>query len=263
MKLSFSTIGCPDWTLDDIIATAKDLNYDGIEIRGIGGELYAPAIKQLNEGGEKLTAKLSEVGIAISCLASGATFAVYEKKDEALREAKEYIDLAKKLKVPFVRIMSTDKPYYDGGDISLCKKLFKETVRYAEGSGVTPLMETNGLFVDSALLNSFLEETGGGALWDVHHPFRFNGESIATTANNLKGKIKYVHLKDSVVVNGNTAYRIMGYGDVPIKEALDALKGMNYDGYLTMEWVKRWNRELEEPGVVFAHFPYFVRRTLK
>ena len=65
-----------------------------------------------------------------------------------------------------------------------------------------------------------------------------------------------------MVVNGKTSYRIMGYGDVPIKEALTILKDDGYDGYLTMEWVKRWNRELEEPGVVFAHFPYFIRRTL-
>lgn len=262
MKLAFSTIGCPDWSLDDIIAAASDLHYDGIEIRGIGGELYAPGIKQFAEGRERLAAKLESIGVKISCLASGATFAAHEKKDASLTEAKAYIDLARELKVPFVRIMSTDKPYYDGGDVNLCKTLFKESVRYAEGTGVTPLMETNGLFVDTALLKAFLEETGGGALWDVHHPFRFGGESVDETARNLRGLIKYVHLKDSVVVNGNTSYRIMGYGDVPIKDALRLLKEDGYDGYLTMEWVKRWNRELEEPGVVFAHFPYFIRRAL-
>lgn len=262
MKLAFSTIGCPDWSLDEIIAAAKDLNYDGVEIRGIGGEIYAPAIKQLTEGREKLMAKLASTGVKISCLTSGATFAIHDAKDASLKEAFAYIDLARELSVPFVRIMSTDKPYYDGGDLKLCKTLFKEAVRYAEGSGVTPLMETNGLFVNTALLKDFLDETGGGALWDVHHPYRFGGEKIEETAANLKGKVKYVHLKDSVVVNGTTSYRIMGYGDVPIKEALTLLKNDGYDGYLTMEWVKRWNRELEEPGVVFAHFPYFIRRTL-
>ena len=95
MKLAFSTIGCPDWSLDEIIAAAKDLNYDGVEIRGIGGEIYAPAIKQLTEGREKLMAKLASTGVKISCLTSGATFAIHDAKDASLKEAFAYIDLAK------------------------------------------------------------------------------------------------------------------------------------------------------------------------
>ena len=42
MKLSFSTIGCPDWTWRDIFTTAKDIGMDGIEVRCIGSELFAP-----------------------------------------------------------------------------------------------------------------------------------------------------------------------------------------------------------------------------
>ena len=43
MKLCFSTIGCPDWRLQEIVSAAKDLGYDAIEVRGLGGEIYAPA----------------------------------------------------------------------------------------------------------------------------------------------------------------------------------------------------------------------------
>ena len=46
MKLSFSTLGCPEWSWNEIIATAKDMGFDGVEIRGVGKELYAPAIKE-------------------------------------------------------------------------------------------------------------------------------------------------------------------------------------------------------------------------
>lgn len=262
MKLAFSTIGCPDWSLDEIVTVAKDLNYDGIEIRGVGRELYAPAIKQLTTDSDKFLARLDRVGLEISCLTSGATLAAFDTIEKSASEAKAYIDLANRLRVPFVRIMSTDKPYYDGGDLSLCEKKFSEIVKYAEGSGVTPLMETNGLFVDTSLLKSFLSTTGGGALWDIHHPYRFGGESVDKTYDNIKEFVKYVHIKDSVVKNGTTAYRITGYGDVPIAEAVKLLSDGGYDGYLTMEWVKRWNKDLEEPGVVFAHYPFFMKRIL-
>ena len=41
MKLSFSTLGCPRWTLKEIVATAKDLGFGGVEIRGIGDKINA------------------------------------------------------------------------------------------------------------------------------------------------------------------------------------------------------------------------------
>ena len=39
MKLSFSTLGCPRWDMKEIVATAKDLGYDGVELRGVQSEL--------------------------------------------------------------------------------------------------------------------------------------------------------------------------------------------------------------------------------
>ncbi|HTB23853.1 MAG TPA: hypothetical protein VK711_00720, partial [Puia sp.] len=38
-KLSFSTLGCPDWSFDKIIDFAKANNYEGIEVRGIMREM--------------------------------------------------------------------------------------------------------------------------------------------------------------------------------------------------------------------------------
>jgi hypothetical protein len=35
LKLSFSTLGCPDWSFDKIIDFARDNQYSGIEVRGI------------------------------------------------------------------------------------------------------------------------------------------------------------------------------------------------------------------------------------
>ena len=42
MKLSFSTLGCPRWSFDEMLAIAKDLKIDGIELRGLGNDMYAP-----------------------------------------------------------------------------------------------------------------------------------------------------------------------------------------------------------------------------
>ena len=41
MKLSFSTLACPDFSWTEIYSMAKDFGLDGIEVRGLGKELSA------------------------------------------------------------------------------------------------------------------------------------------------------------------------------------------------------------------------------
>ena len=71
MKLAFSTIGCPNWSYDEVVSTASDLGYDGFEVRGIGGEIYAPDVKQFKpENIEKTKEKLKSLGLGITMLTS-------------------------------------------------------------------------------------------------------------------------------------------------------------------------------------------------
>ena len=71
MKFSFSTLGCPSWSWGEILAAARDLNYDGIEIRGIKGELYAPHIKYFQKDMlDDTISRLQELHLSISCLTS-------------------------------------------------------------------------------------------------------------------------------------------------------------------------------------------------
>ena len=41
MRIAFSTLGCPDFDWVDIYTMAKDLQFDGIEVRGIGRNIHA------------------------------------------------------------------------------------------------------------------------------------------------------------------------------------------------------------------------------
>ena len=41
MKIAFSTLGCPEFGWTDIYSMAKDFHFDGIEVRGLGHDLYA------------------------------------------------------------------------------------------------------------------------------------------------------------------------------------------------------------------------------
>ena len=47
---------------------------------------------------------------------------------------------------------------------------------------------------------------------------------------------------------------LMGRGQFPAEEVLEALRGAGYDGFVSFEWEKRWHPEIDEPEVAFADF---------
>jgi len=263
MKLSFSTLGCPGWGWNDIYTTAKDIGMDGIEVRGLGNEMYAPACKPFtDEKIESTKKKLADSDMEIPIFTSGAVIGVAEKSELAKKEAKGYIDLASKMGTKYVRLMPTPNAHPEDTDLELCKKLYGELCDYAADKNVTPLLETNGVLADSKVMAQLIKDVNrpnSGVLWDVHHPYRYFGESARTTAENLDGMIKHVHVKDSVLEDGKVVYRMMGYGDVPVFDAVKELNSRGYDGFISLEWVKRWNPDLQEPGIVFAHFANYMK----
>ena len=55
--------------------------------------------------------------------------------------------------------------------------------------------------------------------------------------------------------DGIVKYRMMGEGEIPMDKVMMALRSINYEGYLSLEWVKRWSSDLAEAGVVFLIMP--------
>lgn len=265
MKIGFSTLGCPNWTLSEIVATAKDLGYNGIEIRGIASEMFAPTMKCFSE--EQLDKTLQKLGnLEIPILTSNACIATKAGIDASVNEAMQYIELAGKIGAKYVRIMCTNRAMLDDGDYELALGYYKALAKHGEKFGVTPLMETNGMFCDTSLLKKFIEETGEknvGVLWDIHHPYRYGRETIAETISNIGEFVKYTHIKDSIRENGATVYKMIGSGDLPLVEAIKSLKSIGYDGYVTLEWVKRWQPDLAAPGIVFARFIDDIKSLIK
>ncbi len=264
MKLSFSTLGCPGWSWSDMLSTAKDLGFDGIEIRGIESELYVPKTKPFLEANLELTKKkLKEMNLEIPCLTSACYLYDKENMDLQIKTAKDYIDLAEKIGTPYVRVLG-DKEPQPSIDIDLENVFnnFNKIIPYAKEKNIKLLIETNGVFANSNIMltmMSALKSEHVGVLWDVHHPYRFYNEPVSYTYNKLKQYIEFVHIKDSVMDDGKVTYKIMGQGDVPVKDVLLLLKQNDYKGYVSLEWVKRWCAELEEPGIVFSRFVNFIR----
>ena len=263
MKLSFSTLGCPDFDWSDICSTAKDFGFAGIELRGLGDEIFSVNAKPFRaENIDATIAKLKKLHLEICCLSSGCALKYPERRAEAINELTQYIDLAGRLGCPYIRILADEKAYPDGEvDDDVVLSALDELIPLAEAKGVTLLIETNGVYADTGRLVRLLsriESDNVGALWDIHHPYRFFGESPETTVQNLGAFIKHTHIKDSVMVDGKASYRLMGEGDLPIEDIMLALRSVNYEGYISLEWLKRYAPYLSDAGIVFPHFANFM-----
>lgn len=268
MKLAFSTLGCPDFSWTDIYSMAKDLGFDGIEIRGLGNEIFAVRAQPFTEAQLPNTIKkLSELRLEIPCLSSGCCLKFAEKAKENQNEIIQYITLAAKLKTPYIRILADLEPQPQGDvDDGVVLEALKGLIPIAEENNVTLLIETNGVYSDTARLAELIQNAASdsvAALWDVHHTYRFGGEKPGKTVQNLGASIKYIHIKDSVMENGQIHYKMMGEGDLPIDDMMMALRSINYEGYISLEWVKRWAADLDDAAVVFPNFANYMSRYIR
>ncbi len=269
MKIAFSTLGCPDFSWSDIYSVAKDFGFDGIEVRGVGKEISAVKARPFTDGQiDRTIATLERLGLEIPCLTSGCCLKFADKLEETKAELSEYIKLAVKLGTPYIRVLADLEPDpRDEIDDEYMARAIKEVADEAKDTGVTLLIETNGVYSDTKRLRALLDKVNRrevAALWDIHHPYRFAHETPETTIENLGSYIKYVHVKDSIMEKGpdgkkTIKYRMMGFGDMPIPGMLHALREIGYEGYISLEWVKRWAPEIDDCGIVFPQFANYMR----
>ncbi len=268
MKLAFSTLGCPDFDWPDIYSMAKDFGFSGIELRGLGNDIFSVRAKPFSkEGLPKTIEQLQKKHLEIPCVSTGCALKCKEKAKETQEEIREYIDLAAKLGAPYIRILGDLKPAPEGEvDDDFVLEQLKALVPYAEQNDITLLVETNGVYADTSRLHNLLNQVGSdnvAALWDIHHPYRFAGEKPEQTVQNLGNYIKYTHIKDSILIDGEVQYRLMGEGDLPVDDIMRALQSINYEGYISLEWLKRYAPNLSDAGIVFPHFSNFMSQYME
>ena len=267
-KLSFSTLGCPDWNFDKITQFAAEHGYKGLEIRGIQRELDLVKSSIFNSTtARSLTmARMKEKGLRFVGLGSSSTLHFKEavKRKEQLEDGKRFIDLAEQLKCPYVRVFPNNFPKEQSKEetMDLIKAGLLELSAHAKGSGVEVLMETHGDLVYLADLEKIMKEVNSpkiGLIWDISNMWTVTGEAPTKVYPALKKYIRHVHVKDTIKEEGKLRYTFLGKGQVPIFEGIDLLARDNYKGFYSFEWEKLWHPEIAEPELALADFPQAMK----
>jgi sugar phosphate isomerase/epimerase len=269
LKLSFSTLGCPDWSFDKIIEFARDNQYSGIEVRGVLRQMDLPLVPEFSNSETIATTmkKMNDHGLKFVDLGSSCAlhYPKGEERTKNLDEGKRFIDLAAKLNCPSVRVFPNQIPRDRDRQetLNLIIEGLKELGSHASGTNVSVLLESHGELIYKKDLLFVMEGAASpyvGLVWDVCNMWIVTKESPEEVYAYLKPHIKHTHIKDLKIENGKEEYVLLGTGIVPIFQAIDLLYKNNYPGYYSFEWEKLWHPEIPEPQIALADYPKAMKK---
>ncbi len=251
MKLSFSTRGWQSICWEDLVKTALDMDFSGIEVYNLpmqealterGGPFHkyqcAATVRQLHQ--QKLSVPCFDTPCDLSGSDCSPLFGLLQTAHDA--------------RVPYVAACALQN------NEALVYENLSQLLLRAEALDVTLLIKTSGIYADTARLRTMLDRFASdqlAALWDVHHPYRDFQETADTTIKNLGNYVHHVHLRDS---DDEGNYQLIGEGSMPITDVMQALSCVNYDGFISLEWKPEYMEDLQDPEVIFPYYVNYMSR---
>ena len=269
MKLAFTTLGCPDWDFATIVARAAEYGFDGVDFRGVGGEMDIWKLAEFSSDIAETAARVRDAGLEVPCISSSGR--LLQDTDEDRRTSIDNVAdsarVGQALGATRVRVFggyNGDRPYDEALEeaAGVLDTMAREAAKY----GVAVLVETHDDWIATDKVCALLDaavEPNIGAIWDINHPFRAAGEQPEQSWANFGRHVKYLHVKDTAeAADGEKAHCLMGEGEVPVREIVALLQREGYDGWLAYEWEKQWHPEIADPEVAFPACVKYLRGIL-
>ena len=265
MKLSFTTLGCPDWSFEKILTEAQRMGFPAIEIRGIEGKMEADEIEYFKPGRQQETKRrLADHGLEMCAFGSSINFHDPEKKPQMIETGRRAIDVCQAMDIPYIRLFGDKIP--EGRSVDEAARLAAEGIdelcAYAEGTNVGILLEVHGNFNTVEVMKSLIAQTKSprfGILWDIEHSDKIYGDDFMSFYQTVKPLMKHIHVKDHLrMPDGTFKLCHVGDGDIPIHEIVKAVNADGFDGYFSLEWEKKWYPDLPDCETEFPFYRQFM-----
>ena len=170
--ITFSTLACPSWSVETIIAKASEMGYEGIEWRGGPMGHVHPAMSSSERASlRKLSKDAGLMALAVTTYTSFVSH-LAEVRNSNVDELRRYTDLAAELSAEYVRAFlgelpdgtNLDAPIYE--NISDCLNLASE---YATSVGVKIAVEPHDNFARSSVVLPVFDQSHPDlrVIWDV------------------------------------------------------------------------------------------------
>ena len=255
MKLSFSIQNWDGIEWQEFCDVAKDTRMKGVEMYDLESPIFRGKSTPTNPEYASATRRhLQNAELSIPCIDTVADFT----DADFLSEFTEAMEVAVNLGIPSISV-HTNSDDHDTNVEALT--ILKEM---SEDFPVAILVETVGTYSDTALLrellNEFADDQELAACWNMYATCAEGNEDAETTITNLGAYVHHVHIHDYHKVAGDVSPELIGEGELPLKELMNALRSVNYDGFISLQWDPAWIEGIDDIEIILTHFYSCMRR---
>ena len=238
MKYSFMSFSTPALSFAEMLEVARRCGYDGVEPRLDAKHAHGAEVAAAAGERESIRKLAADQVVQIACLATSVKYADPADTDEMLRQTHERIDLAGDVGSPAIRVFGGRIPEGITRDqaIDQLVRSLGEVAHHAAERGVTICLETHDDWCDPVHVAAVLERVNHPAIaanWDIMHPIKRGGATMDSAFETLKPWIRHLHIHD-----GTDAGLVpIGTGDIDHRRAVELLKTIDFNGFLSGEWI--------------------------
>lgn len=292
MKIAGHTMGTPELTVTEAAALFSQMGLDAIEIIFQDGYKCALHSDTNDEELKAMKEEFDSMSLEVSCIVSYASD--YNQPDPDRRRAacddcRRCIHFAHRLGAGFIRIyggsfLEGEEGFDDKRKILV--EAMRELADEAKQYHIALVLEnhfntmTTGPEITYDIVRE-IDRDNVGILYDQANIGFLSGEDYQDCIRIQKEKIFYVHVKDYIMKKQGmkfsaasvshvdeeeraVATRIVGEGILPWEDILEELSETGYDGYLSLEYERRWHpMDIPEASVGMAKSAEYIRGILR
>lgn len=246
---TFSTLGCPELTLQECSSLADSFGLHSIEARTLEGTSNLPSLFKDRFGSpSELATFMGQQSASIDFL--DTSLKLIGNDESSRNEFLEFIPWAEALGIKWLRV-------FDGGEVT--EKLDDQALngaletidwwsqlRSQLGWNVDMAFETHDALVFGSARSQLFDQVDKpiNIIWDTHHTWKKSGDSIQQSWSQLKDLTVNVHVKDSISkpsARHPFTYVQLGDGEFPLNDTLEMLNQEHYTGNVSIEWERQWH----------------------
>ena len=232
----------------ELCQVASCTQMSGIELYDIAGPVFAGKSSPANPELSAVTRReLAGAGLALPCIGT-----VNDFTDPAFKqEFSECLETAVNLGIDCIGL------HTENADPEECAVHLEEVLEVIGSKPVAAVVETTGAYADTGRLRDLLNRFADDrllALWNMYTTCVVSGEDAETTITNLGAYVRHVHIHDYRKDEEGIAPELIGEGKLPIMDLMNALRSVNYDGFVSLEWDPAWAPEIADAEIILTHF---------
>lgn len=263
LKPAFSTVACPDWTLEKVAASARQYGFEAVELRTFGAASRELACDPALTDEGKTREMFARRGVEILSLGTSVRFdapivppvigLVISDTEKSVRAGVRAVGQAVALGCPIVRVYGFEIPGREKpkSAIKRISDRIKMVLDHARTSGVRLALENGGSFGRAAQVAEVIEAVGNPLLGAAYSlgAAHAAGDDFGAGVRLLGDRLLVARVSDE---RGGKPCPL-GQGELPCREFTQELGRAGMDGPLVYEWPRMWMPELDAAETVLPH----------